>query len=293
MSPFQFNPNDLQQLNRLVFCARGTSNNPAGTHRSRQVGEGMDFLDFRPYTAGDDVRRVDWNLYRRLQQLFVRLNESPRQLSVTLLVDTSQSMTFGSPVTKLEQAQRLACALGFIAMRGGDRLYVHSFAQRVSPAAGPLTGARGLAALVRFLQRVEPGGSSNLSGALAKVRNAGRHRGLVIVLSDFLNIENRDRALSTLPTAGGSVLAIQILDAIDHGEGLSGTVRLRDSESGQLVDVKIDRRTLDSFRAAFDADREQFESRLTGGRRHYLLASTRDHYLQLVCQALRSKAVVR
>jgi uncharacterized protein (DUF58 family) len=293
MSPFTFNPNDLQRLNRLVFCARGASNDPSGNRRSRRAGDGLDFLDFRPYSPGDDVRNVDWNLYGRLRQLFIRLNESPRQLSVTVLVDISRSMMFGSPITKLEQAQRLACALGFIAMRGGDRVFVYSFSDRIGPGVGPLTGARGLASLVRFLQRIEPGGASDLPGALAGVRAAGRHRGLVIVLSDFLNIANRERALNAIPSSGGNVLAVQILDGIDRGDGLAGSMRLRDSESGCLVDVKIDRRTLDKYREAFDADRERFESRLTGVGRQYLLASTHDHYLELVCRALRARAVLR
>jgi uncharacterized protein (DUF58 family) len=293
MSPFTFNPNDLQRLNRLVFSARGTSNDPSGNRRSRHRGDGIDFLDFRPYTPGDDVRKVDWNVYGRLQQLFIRLNESPRQLSVTILVDKSRSMMFGSPITKLEQAQRMACALGFVAMRAGDRVFAYSFADGLSRGVGPISGARGLASLVRFLQNIEPGGPSNLPEALAALRIAGRHRGMVVVLSDFLNIENRERAMNAMAASDGTVLAVQVLDEIDRGEGLSGNLRLRDSESGRLVDVKIDKRTLNKYRGAFDEDRQRFESRLTGKRRHYLLAFTHDHYLELVCRALRDKAVLR
>jgi uncharacterized protein (DUF58 family) len=292
MAPFTFNPNDLQRLNRLVFCARGAATDPAGNRRSRHRGEGIDFLDFRPYTPGDDVRKVDWNLYGRLQQLFVRLNESPRQLSVTILVDTSRSMMFGSPITKLEQAQRLACALGFVAMRGGDRVFAYTFADGVSSGVGPLAGARGLTSLVRLLQKIEPGGQSDLAGALRTLRGAGRQRGLVIVLSDFLNIPERERAINAL-AAEGTLLAVQVLDEIDRGEGLVGNLRLHDSESGRDVDVKIDGRTLEKFRSAFDEDRRRFEAKLTGARRHYLLAFTRDHYLELVCRVLRDRAVVR
>lgn len=293
MSPFNFNPNDLQRLNRLVFSARGAANDPAGNRRSKHRGEGIDFLDFRPYTPGDDVRKVDWNLYGRLQQLFVRLNESPRQLSVTILLDTSRSMTFGSPVTKLEQAQRIACALGFVAIRGGDRVFAYSFADKASLGVGPLVGAKGLAALMTFLQNVDAGGNSDLAGAMAKLRAAGRQRGLVIVLSDFLNVADRERTMNAIAAADGTVLAIQVLDPIDRGEGLTGNLRLRDSESGRMVDVKIDSRTRERYRTGFDEDRERFESHLTGERRHYLLASTRDHYLELVCRALRARAVVR
>lgn len=291
MSPFVFNPDDLQRLNRLMFAARGSANDPAGNRRSRHRGEGIDFLDFRAYTPGDDVRKVDWNLYGRLQQLFIRLNESPRQLSVTILVDTSRSMMFGGPITKLEQAQRMVCALGFVAMRGGERVFVYSFADRLSAGVGPLTGAKGLASLMRFLQNIDAGGRSDLSGALAGLRAAGRQRGMIVVLSDFLNVENRERAMSSLGQSEGTLLAVQVLDQIDRGEGLAGNLRLRDSESGRMLDVKVDGRTLQQYRRAFDEDRERFEARLTGRHRHYLLAPTRDHYLELVCRALRDKVV--
>ncbi|HEY1684203.1 MAG TPA: DUF58 domain-containing protein [Tepidisphaeraceae bacterium] len=292
MSPFTFNPNDLQRLNRLMFTARGSAGDPAGNKRSRHRGEGIDFLDFRAYTPGDDVRKVDWNLYGRLQQLFIRLNESPRQLSVTLLIDTSRSMMFGDPITKLEQAQRIACALGFVAMRGADRVFAYSFADRISTGVGPLTGARGLAALVKFLQNINPGGQSNLRDAMLALRAAGRLKGTLVIFSDFLNIENQQRAMSSMEPVG-TLIAVQVLDEIDRGKGLSGNLRLRDSESGKMVDVKIDQRTLDKYRNEFDGERRLFESRLTGPHRHYLAAFTHDHYLDLVCQTLRTKAVVR
>src|SRR5689334_8515454 len=109
MGTFRFNPADLHRLNRLVFLPRVASmEHGEGMRRSRRSGDGSEFLDFRPYVPGDDVRRVDWSLYGRLRQLFIRVTESPRQLSVTLLIDTSKSMGFGSPTTKLEQAQRIA-----------------------------------------------------------------------------------------------------------------------------------------------------------------------------------------
>lgn len=264
-----------------------------GMRRSRRSGDGSEFLDFRPYIAGDDVRRVDWSLYGRLRQLFVRITESPRQLSVTLLVDASRSMGFGSPVTKLEQAQRIACALAFIAMRGGDRVFAASFGDSVNRGVGPLRGAQGLAGLVRFLQTLEAGGTSNLGAALNFVRASRQDRGLVVVLSDFLNVADRDRTLAGFTAAGGTLLAVQVLDPIDRGEGLSGKVRLRDSESGRMVDVDLDDAGIAGFRRAFEAQRERLESICTGRKRHYVLAWTRDSYLSVVCDALRARGVLR
>lgn len=290
MPPFTFNPDDLQRLNRLVFAARGRTSDATGARRSRKAGDGIDFLDFRSYASGDNVRQIDWNVYGRTRQLFVRLRESPRQLSVTLLLDASKSMQFGAPITKFEQAQRLACALGFIAMRGGDRVYAHSFAEYPSPGIGPLTGARGLPSLVNFLQDIQLGGTSDLTAAIQSLRASRKDRGLIIILSDFLNVQHPQ---TILPASGGTILSIQILDPLDRGQGLSGNLQLRDSETGHRVEVKIDDKTLHRYQAAFDKSRQELESRSTGPQRHYLCAWTGDSYLDLVCQVLRAKAVVR
>jgi uncharacterized protein (DUF58 family) len=278
-----------------MFVARGAeADASSGAHRTRRAGEGTDFLDYRAYVPGDDLRRVDWMVYGRLRQLFVRLHESPRQLSVTVLVDSSRSMGFGEPI-KLLHAQRLACALGFVALRGGDRVYAASFADALqSPPAGPFVGRRGLPGLVRVLQRLQPAGSSNLLGAVQQFRSTGSpRRGLVIVLSDFLNVGDAERALTNLLGAGARLLAVQVLDPLDRGAGLSGTVRLRDSESGRMVDVRVDRSVLADYREQFERQRGQLESFCWRQGQHYLLAETGSNYLELVCNALRSGGVLR
>jgi uncharacterized protein (DUF58 family) len=294
MAAFAFNPNDLQRLNRLVFLPHVRSMDPeSGTRRSHRAGDGNDFLDFRPYTPGDDVRKVDWNLYARLRQVFVRLNESPRRLSVSVLIDTSRSMGFGAPVSKLEQAQRLACALGFVAMRNGDRVFTAAFGSAVDRGIGPLTGARGLAALMRYLQSLDAGGQSDLDAAVVRLRAARRDRGLIVIISDFLNVTGRENALLRCGAAGGTVLAVQVLDPIDRGEGLEGRIRLRDSETGRMVDVDLDRVALAEYQAAFDHDRAKFQTFCGGAKRQYVTVATRDNYLAAVCDVLRSKAVLR
>jgi hypothetical protein len=89
------------------------------------------------------------------------------------------------------------------------------------------------------------------------------------------------------------VLAVQVLDPIDRGEGLSGRIRLRDSETGRMVDVDLDRAALSQYQAAFEADRARLQAFCTARKRHYVAASTTDNYLQVVCDALRAKAVLR
>lgn len=294
MPGFTFNPNDLHRLNRLVFVAGGAVlEETGGTHRTRKAGEGTDFLDFREYTPGDDFRKVDWLLYGRLRQLFVRLHEAPRQLSVTMLIDASRSMGFGSPISKLHQAQRIACGLGFVALRAGERLLGTAFADGIKAEVGPLTGAPALPKLVKFLGRCEGAGKSDLLTAVNALRARRRCRGLVVILSDFLNIPQCEAAVSAVLAGGGRVCCIQILDPLDRGAGLEGNVRLRDSESGTLVDVKVDDRIRTQYRQRFEEGRLAFEQFLLRRRQQYLQASTADSYLEVVCEAVRSRTVGR
>lgn len=294
MPAFTFNPNDLHCLNRLVFISgRGSFDEALGGHRSRKIGEGTDFLDFRPYTPGDDFRNVDWNVYGRLRQLFVRQHEAPRQLSVTLLVDCSRSMVFGVPGTKLQQAQRVACALGFVALRGGDRVFGVAFARQIVGWAGPLMGMRGLHNLVAMLEKAPAGGTADLLGTLQQMRARRRCRGLIIIISDFLNVSRWDEALHLALADGAQVLVVQVLDPLDRGVGLAGNLRLRDSESGQQVDVKVDPRRLAQYQQSFETAREALEDFCQHRRQYYLLADTRTNYIELVCQVLRAKAVLR
>jgi uncharacterized protein (DUF58 family) len=289
MPAFTFNPNDLQRLNRLRFIPRNAAlEHSAGSHANRRAGEGTDFLDFRGYAAGDDFRKIDWGLYGRLRQLFVRLQEAPRQLSVTLLLDVSRSMWFGKPVTKLHRAQQIACGLGFVALRNNDRLFAATFAAGVGSAIGPLNGARALGALIGFLQKSEGGGASDLLAAVRQIRAAGRGRGVVAILSDFLNVGPAEEAIDALAAGGGRALVVQVLDDLDRGIGLAGNVRLRDSETGKQVDVRVDARTLADYQARFESRREQLQAFCSRRRLTYVLADPGIHYVQVVSESLRS-----
>lgn len=294
MPGFHFNPNDLHRLNRLIFAVPvAASDSTSGSHRTRFAGEGVDFLDFRPYSEGDDCRQVDWTVYGRLRQLFVRLNETSRQLCVSLLVDCSQSMMFGSACTKLEQAQKVACGLAYVALRNGDRLNLCGFSRGLHDMIGPLTGVRSVAAVVRQLSAMPAGGPSDLMEAARHLCAMRRQRGLVIILSDFLNVVSCEEAISMILSRGGKVLVVQILDDLDYGKGLKGLLRLRDSESGRAVDIAIDALSLEAYQAEFERRRCLLERFLLQRRQSYLRASTGDDALELICRALRAKAVVR
>ena len=127
----------IELLRRLeqfqLLAARRSKSTAKGERRSKARGQSVEFADYRNYVAGDDFRRLDWNLYGRLDKLFLKLYEEERELPVRILLDASESMTFGTP-PKFDFARQVAAAVGYVALCGFDRVGVHIFPE-LDPAA--------------------------------------------------------------------------------------------------------------------------------------------------------------
>src|ERR1035437_7906508 len=293
---FEFSPNELHRLNRLAFRMR---TNPTevtnGDRRLRRSGDGYDFLDYRPYSPGDDVRKIDWNLYARFrQQLFVRVHESPRQTSITFIVDTSRSMGFGQPRDKLTQAQLSVSGLSFVALRDGDRVYLASFSDVLRAIRGPYSGVRRHSMLIDELQKLSTSGNSAMLEATRRVASRRLHRGLVVLISDFLGIGDVESVLRIIGGAGGQALGIQILSVDDLCHALApGVVCLQDSETGEMVRVRIDDSVLADFQSRFVARQELLRQQFLRRGYQFLQTSPQDDYLAVISQALTAGTVHR
>src|SRR5512147_138111 len=138
-----FDETTLRKLNQLTLIAsRVRSGAMKGERRSSRRGSSVEFADYRNYTPGDDLRRLDWNIYARLERPFIKLLEEEEDLAVHLLVDASKSMDWGEGEEhKFRYAARLAAALGAIALGAGDRLHAVGFhSGRQAEGFGPTRG---------------------------------------------------------------------------------------------------------------------------------------------------------
>lgn len=291
---FEFSPNELHRLNRLVFRMRASpTETSSGERRLKRSGDGYDFLDYRPYAHGDDVRKIDWNLYGRFQQLFVRIHESPRQASLTFIVDTSRSMGFGQPRDKLTQGQLIACGLLFVALRGGDRVYV-ARAGSTTSLLGPISGLRAHRKLVNELQKFSASGKTSLLDSVRKAASRRLLRGLTILISDFLGVGDIETTLRLISAAGGKALGIQILAPEDLASALQpGVVCLQDSETGEMVRVHIDHESLRVFREQFQARQEGLRLQFSRRGFQFLQVSSMDDYLAVISRALSEGTIHR
>src|SRR5438876_9098602 len=150
----------LELVSRRIF--RGLMK---GERRSKKKGQSVEFADYKNYVKGDDLRFLDWNLYARLDRLFIRLFQEEEDLHFYVLIDNSLSMDFGNP-SKLRYAKQIAAALGFIGLVNMDRVVIEAFNDRLTQSMPAVRGRRSLWRVLDFLQKLEPAGPSDLKHAL-------------------------------------------------------------------------------------------------------------------------------
>ncbi len=250
-------PELLRRLEQFqLLAARRAKSSARGERRSRARGQSVEFADYRTYVHGDDFRYLDWNLYGRLERLFLKLYEEERELPVRIFLDASESMTFGEP-KKFDFARQVAAAVGYVALCGFDRVSVIPFPALQSngqtdqtkltaelAARGALRSVRGKKSAIQFFQNlsaVTAGGAADLNESLRRGALEARHAGLAVVLSDFLDPGGYDFGLNALVGRGFQVDIVQILAPEELSPSVFGDLRLVDSETGAMQEVTFGR----------------------------------------------------
>ena len=249
----------LSRLERLDVVARKIfSGKQHGERRSRRRGQSVDFADHRPYTAGDDLRFVDWNVFARLDALFLKLYLEEEDLSLGIAIDTSASMNWGNP-NKLDAARRLAMAMGWIGLCNHNRVSVHGFDGSGVRSLRTLRGKRRVSELGKWLLDLEPGPPKvpgDFESSMRSLAAERRGRGLLIVCSDFLEADGVDEGLRFIAGRGDEIICMQLLapEEIDPvAAGLSGDLRLSDVETGGTVEVTVTPALVRAYRQRLDA----------------------------------------
>src|SRR6516165_8411574 len=223
----------LELVSRKIFLGR-----MKGERRSKRKGQSVEFADYRNYVIGDDLRFLDWNLYARLDRLFLRLFMEEEDLHFYVLLDNSLSMDFGSP-TKLHYAKQIAAALGFIGLVNLDRVVIEAFNDRLTQALPAIRGRRSLWRLLDFLNKVEPAGPSDLRRALRAFSIKCSGKGIVVLLSDFMDKGGYEEALRYLVARQMDVYAIQVLCQEEIEPEVVGDLKLVDVEDEDVAEVTV------------------------------------------------------
>lgn len=299
-----FDSTFLVKLEQLHLLARRLFR---GEHRaerrSRQVGSSLEFADYRNYSWGDDPRTIDWSVYARLDRLFVKLFEQERDLDVHFLVDCSASMMWrpeaakGTPEStgqKIDAARRVAAALAYIALANLDRVNVGWFDSDLRDDLGLTRGKAQFHKVLDFLREPPaPTGATTLERSVRTFSQRLKRRGLVFILSDFLDPAGTDEALSLLRYHQFEVHIIQVLDSAELQPGLSGDLRLTECETGEHFELTATDALIRAYREQFDqflANLEQFCLQRGIG---YALATTSMPFVDLVLRVLRDGVMLK
>ncbi len=235
-----FNEDFLRRVARLRIAAHRTAaNGRHAEHRSAALGAGMEFRDFRAYAPGDDLRRVDFNLYRRSGRLFLRLFEEPRDYPVYVLLDSSDSMYFEQP-PRANAARLMAGVVLAAALNQHDRAELHAFGSDLLPALNVTTGKRGLLGALTFIEGLGPAGMTNLGQSIRRFAAVRRRKGLAVVISDFFDPRGTDAIIDALRRLHHDLLLIQVYRPADADPTMTGELMLVDCESNAQVVVTID-----------------------------------------------------
>src|ERR1041385_2504090 len=300
-------PELLRRLEQFqLLAARRAKSSSKGERRSRARGQSVEFADYRNYVHGDDFRYLDWNLYGRLERLFLKLYEEERELPVRIFLDASESMTFGEP-RKFDFARQVAAAVGYGDLCGFDRVSVIPFpAIRESvekdrgayinelAARGALRSVRGKKSALQFFQNLTAltaGGGADLNEALRRGALEARQAGLAVVLSDFLDPAGYEPGLTALVGRGFQVNVVQILAPEELAPTTFGDLRLVDSESGGLQEVTFGRYRMKAYQQTVQNFIQRLREYTTKRGINFFMATSNMDLQDLLLKQLRKAEV--
>ncbi len=277
----------LELVVRRLFAGR-----TQGEKRSKRRGTGSEFADYRDYSQGDDLRHIDWNVYGRLDRLFLKLFHVEEDLRLSIFVDSSLSMSHGDP-SKLQYAKKLAAAMAYVALANLDRVTIEAASESSMDRLPPTRGKAQIWRLLEFIEGIEAQGSTDLQEGLKQFSLRNSTPGMKVVISDFLDKRGFQGALKWLLKGGNEVVVIQVLSPQEVKPTIVGDLSLVDCEDGQVTEISVTSGLLKRYEANLKA--------LVGGLREYCRTRGLANFFvqsshpveQLILNSMRRTGVVR
>lgn len=288
-------PELLSRLDGLdVISRKILAGKMRGERRSKRRGQSVEFADYRNYVIGDDLRHIDWNIYGRLDRLFLKMFLEEEDLSLYVVADLSASMNFGNP-SKALYVRRVAAALAYIGLVHHNRVSLYAFDGTTVRESGAMRGRPRVPRMLDFLGQLVPGPAgtaASMSAALRRVAVSARLRGILVILSDFLDPEGYEAALK--PVAGGryDLYAVQVLSPEEIEPTLAGDLRLKDVEDGVEAEVSLNPTLLKHYKSSLNAYCLGLKQHLVRRGASYLFSSTEVPFDTLLLAYLRRRGLL-
>jgi uncharacterized protein (DUF58 family) len=280
-------PDVLARLESLQLQTRSRlAGKFGGDHRSLRYGNTVDFADFREYHPGDDYRRIDYHVLARLDQLLIKLYEANDEIVLRLLFDTSASMRIGG---KLEQAKRIAAALGFVALTAHDTVTVHTFPQNGRPPR--FTGRAAIPALFSYLESLTAEGPTPFAAAAAHLLSRSGPPGVTAVISDVLTPDWEN--IAHLRARGSDLVVLHLLANEDTAPGLLGDLELVHPEGRDRLPVSLTPDQLTAYMKRVESWRRSVADRCHSVGAVYVAVDVDADVGDLLLTTWRNTGVVR
>lgn len=286
-------PELLAQLERMELVSRKIfRGRMKGERRSKRKGQSVEFADFRNYVPGDDLRFIDWNLYARLEKLFLKLFLEEEDLHFYALIDCSTSMEFGDP-TKFLYARQLAAALGYVGLCRADRVRIEPLGATSTNPGPVMRGRQSVWRLMDFLENLESGDNTPLATGIKNfcLRNTGK--GVVVLLSDLMDKQGYEAALRVLVAQQMDVYVIHILSQEELKPDLHGDLKLVDAEDKDIAEISVSRPLMLKYQRTLATFLDGAKDFCTRRGMVYMMTSTERPIDQMISNYLRQRGLLR
>src|SRR5579862_1349470 len=291
-SDLLLSPAFMARLDQLDLVSRKMlAGKLKGERRSKRRGQSVEFADYRNYVIGDDLRFIDWNIYARLERLFLKLFLEEEDLSLYILLDISKSCDYGTPNKSL-YIKKVAAALGYIGLVNYNRVHISAMADGIVAETGALRGRRRVSQMIEFVDKLKPAGPSHLADACKKFALQHRQKGVCVVLSDFFDKGGYENGLRYVAGGKYDLFCVQCLAPQEIEPDLQGDLKLRDIEDDDLAEVSITQPLLKQYKANLNAYCLSLKDYITRRGGTYLFTSTAVPFDTLVLNYLRERGLL-
>ena len=289
----------FEKLEQVSLAMKGAMSGLFGGSRSAHgYGNTVEFADFREYVPGDDLRRIDWNVYARFEKYFIKLFTDERQLHNRIIVDCSASMESGKP-EKAETALRIAAALGYLSVCAMDRVSFQLLhGDRLDDLCGTILGKDGVLNASLLLEQVEFHSNTEIDKAVLGHPNPGYDDGMTIIISDFLTESDWKSVVDFLIYRHREVVLIQILSPQEMNPRLIGDIHLIDSESDHPADprnmkIKINKSFAKAYQQALTEYQNELREFCISRGASYIFAVTDEPLEQIIFEKGYETEIIR
>jgi hypothetical protein len=238
----------LRKLERVkILAQKGIKGPTKGEHNSWRSGASLEFLDYRKYQVGDDFRYVDWNVYGRLDKLFLKLFRAEEELSIHILLDMSLSMGSGNPPKEI-YAKKITAALAYRGLANLDRVGVTSFTDSLGESQSPRKGRQVYKSILHYLLSIQPKGKTDLNSCLTEYASTCKRPGIAVILSDLLDQKGFEKGLEALQYRKFDITLLQVLNHEELFPSLRGYIVLNEVETHETKKITLDGALLTLYR---------------------------------------------